>query len=85
MITRLSKLKLNDTAIIRGFMVTQDGSQSLQLDVSKRLMEMGLLVGTPITILHEAPFGSPIAIQARGSLISLRREEAEHIEVEVNS
>lgn len=46
-------------------------------ELSLRLMEMGILEGSLIEILHEAPFGKdPIAIRVRDSIIALRRHEA---------
>ena len=51
-------------------------------EMTRRLLEMGLLEGSPIEVLHEAPFGrDPIAVRVRGGLIALRREEAKWVEV----
>ena len=48
-----------------------------------RLLEMGLLEGSSVEVLHAAPFGGdPIAVRVRGSLIAIRREEANGIEVQ---
>jgi ferrous iron transport protein A len=44
-----------------------------------RLLEMGLLVGTPIELIRFAPFGDPIEIKVRGYHLSLRRHEAEMV------
>ncbi len=44
-----------------------------------RLMEMGLLVGTPIELVRFAPLGDPVEIKVRGYHLSLRRHEAEQI------
>lgn len=44
-----------------------------------RLMEMGLLVGTPVELVRFAPLGDPVEIKVRGYHLSLRRNEAEHI------
>ncbi len=50
--------------------------------VTQRLLEMGLLEGSPIEVMHEAPFGrDPIAVRVRGTLIALRRQEANLVEV----
>lgn len=46
-----------------------------------RLRELGLLPGTAIRLLRVAPLGDPIEISVRGSLLSLRKKEAELIEV----
>ena len=53
-------------------------------DLARRLLEMGMLVGARVEVLHQAPFGGdPLAIRVRGSIIALRRNEANHIEVAV--
>jgi len=50
-----------------------------------RLMEMGLLVGTPVELVRFAPLGDPVEIKVRGYHLSLRRHEAERIRVETAS
>ena len=47
-----------------------------------RLLDMGLIPKTKVTIRHIAPFGDPIEIRLRGYTLTLRREDAEKIEVE---
>jgi Fe2+ transport system protein FeoA len=42
---------------------------------------MGLVPGTRFTLVRRAPLGDPIEISLRGSLLSLRRSEAELIEI----
>lgn len=44
-----------------------------------RLMEMGLLVGTPVELVRFAPLGDPVEIKVRGYHLSLRRHDAEQI------
>jgi ferrous iron transport protein A len=44
-----------------------------------RLLEMGLLVGTPVQLVRYAPLGDPVEIKVRGYNLSLRRHEAEQI------
>jgi ferrous iron transport protein A len=44
-----------------------------------RLMEMGLLVGTPVEIVRYAPMGDPVEIKVRGYNLTLRKSEAEQI------
>ena len=44
-----------------------------------RLMEMGLLPGTPIEMVRRAPLGDPLKIRLRGYLLSLRKAEASSI------
>lgn len=44
-----------------------------------RLLEMGLLVGTPVELVRFAPLGDPVEIKVRGYHLSLRKHEAEQI------
>ena len=50
-----------------------------------RLLEMGLLVGTPVQLVRFAPLGDPVEIKVRGYNLTLRRHEAEQIFVKANS
>lgn len=47
-----------------------------------RLREMGLLPGTRVKFIRAAPLGNPLEIEVRGYRLSLRREEAEQVQVE---
>ncbi len=47
-----------------------------------RLLTMGLLPGTPVTVLYAAPLGDPMAIRVRSYQLALRRDDAARIEVE---
>jgi len=47
-----------------------------------RLMEMGLLVGTPVELIRFAPLGDPVEIKVRGYHPTLRKHEAEQILVQ---
>lgn len=44
---------------------------------------MGCLPGESILLEQIAPFGDPISVKVAGYLLSLRVDEAEHIEVEL--
>ncbi len=44
-----------------------------------RLLEMGLLVGTPVQLVRFAPLGDPLEIKIRGYHLTLRKHEAEQI------
>ena len=44
-----------------------------------RLMEMGLLIGTPVELVRFAPLGDPVEIKVRGYNLTLRKHEAEQI------
>ncbi len=46
-----------------------------------RLREMGLLPGTTVKLIRWAPLGDPLEIKVRGYHLSLRKNQADHIEV----
>ena len=49
-----------------------------------RLLEMGLLVGTPVELIRFAPMGDPVEIKIRGYNLSLRKHEAEQVMVKLH-
>jgi DtxR family Mn-dependent transcriptional regulator len=51
--------------------------------IRKRLMEMGVTSDTDFEVVRAAPLGDPIEIKIRGYHLSLRKSEAEHIEVQL--
>ena len=52
-------------------------------DFRRRLMELGLLPGTDLRKLKVAPMGDPIELELRGTRLSIRREQAKEIHVEL--
>lgn len=50
--------------------------------VKRRIMDMGITKGTEIYVRKTAPLGDPIEITVRGYELSLRKADAEMIEVE---
>lgn len=71
---KLIDLEIGQQAIIVGF--DKD-------DISLKLMEMGLIPGEKIHIEKFAPLGDPISIFVAGYNLSLRRDEAYYINVEL--
>jgi ferrous iron transport protein A len=67
----LTSLKLGAEATVRQI--------DLQPEQRGRLLEMGLLVGTPVQLVRFAPLGDPVEIKVRGYHLTLRRQEAEKI------
>lgn len=49
----------------------------------RRLVDMGLTVGTEFEVVRVAPLGDPIEIALRGYRLCVRRKETEGIEVEI--
>jgi ferrous iron transport protein A len=69
---KLSDLKPGQEAIIGEF----DSN-----DILLKLMEMGCVPGERIFLEKVAPLGDPISIKISGYSLSLRLNEAEHINV----
>jgi len=72
----LSELKLRESGKVKK--IYGEGA------LHKRLLDMGIIKGTRIKIVKVAPFGDPIDIKVRGYHLSLRKEEAAKISVEVS-
>ncbi len=71
----LDKLKVGESAIIK----TVGGEGGLRL----RLLDMGLIPKTRITLIKVAPMGDPMELYVRGYELTLRAEDARKIEVEM--
>jgi ferrous iron transport protein A len=52
-------------------------------ELGRRLRDMGLVPGTEIKIQGRAPLYDPVALRIRGATLTLRNNEADYIEVEV--
>ncbi len=50
--------------------------------IKRRIMDMGLTKGTEVHIRKVAPLGDPVEVTVRGYELSLRKADAEIIEVE---
>ena len=50
--------------------------------VKRRIMDMGITKGVSIYVIKVAPLGDPIEVTVRGYELSLRKADAEMIEVE---
>jgi Fe2+ transport system protein FeoA len=51
----------------------------------RRLLELGLLPGTCVTVKSVAPLGDPIELLVRGASLSIRKEEAATVSVRIDS
>ncbi|MBA3465063.1 MAG: ferrous iron transport protein A [Deltaproteobacteria bacterium] len=74
MVSSLAEISLGQTAKV----VAVEGSRAFR----RRLLEMGLIPGTDVTILTVAPLGDPLQIEVRGGQWSIRRAEAAQIQVQ---
>ena len=50
--------------------------------LKRRIMDMGITKGTEIYVRKVAPLGDPVEINVRGYELSIRKSEAENIQVE---
>jgi len=73
----LKSLKSGESAV-----VTKIGGAG---PVKRRIMEMGITKGTEITVRKVAPLGDPMEVNVRGYELSLRKADAELIEVEISA
>jgi Fe2+ transport system protein FeoA len=69
----LDQLKPGERGVVTGWRSEEPPS---------RLLEMGILQGTELEIVRLAPLGDPIDVRIRGYHLSLRKREAELIQVE---
>jgi ferrous iron transport protein A len=51
--------------------------------LKRRLMDMGITPGIVVEVVKVAPLGDPVELRVRGYALSVRKEEAAHIEVDV--
>lgn len=50
--------------------------------IKRRIMDMGLTKGVSVTVRKVAPLGDPVEVTVRGYELSLRKSDAEMVEVE---
>lgn len=50
--------------------------------VKRRIMDMGITKGVEVSIRKVAPLGDPIEVNVRGYELSIRKSDAEMIEIE---
>jgi ferrous iron transport protein A len=70
---RLSHLPVGATGVI--------AEVSGERSVRRRLMELGLVPGTKVSVVNVAPLGDPLELEVRGGRLSIRRVEAANIEL----
>ena len=75
MIKKLSELNVGE----RGVVVNIVGKGAL----IRRLLDMGIVRGVEIRVVRKAPLGDPIEFEIKGYYLSLRRDEASHVFIEV--
>jgi ferrous iron transport protein A len=47
-----------------------------------RLMDLGMVPGTRVEVLRSSPLGDPVVYRLRGTMVALRRPDAEVVQVQ---
>ncbi len=71
-------MTLKDTPVGKTVEVTKLTGEGA---VKRRIMDMGITKGTQVYIRKVAPLGDPIEVTVRGYELSIRKEDAEMVEV----
>lgn len=53
-------------------------------ELGRRIREMGLIPGARVTICGRAPLQDPVALRVLNTTLTLRNNEADHIQVEID-
>ena len=75
MLKRLDEFKIGETGLVK--LVNGDGR------FRRRLLDMGVTPGTIIYLRKKAPLGDPLEITLRGYELTLRKDEAQLVVLEV--
>ena len=74
MTTNLREVKVGQTCTVKK--LHGEGA------VRRRIMDMGLTKGVKVTVRKVAPLGDPIEVTVRGYELSIRKADAEMVEVQ---
>ena len=69
----LNSLKINEKAEIQDIYCAEN--------IKRRMLDLGIVKGTPIKAILKSPSGNPKAYEVRGSVIAIRSEDAENIRI----
>ncbi|MEW4561126.1 ferrous iron transport protein A [Bremerella sp. JC770] len=72
--SKLSQLAVGQEAVVASIDATNVAAV--------RLMEMGMTPGCSVKMIGSAPFGDPLEVEIRGYHLSLRKTEADLVELE---
>lgn len=71
-----------DTERFKGWSERRDHRRRRRGRLRLRLLDMGLIPKTRVRVQKVAPMGDPIQIQIRGYELTIRREDAQRIELQ---
>ena len=69
----LSQAAIGETVVVNKI----DGEKALK----RRIMDMGITKGVEVYVRKVAPLGDPIEVKVRGYELSIRKAEADKIEI----
>lgn len=72
---KLKEMKAGETGKVTGYTTTDRNYR-------QKLLQMGLIRGTEFTLVRMAPLGDPAEISIHGSSLTLRKAEADALDVE---
>lgn len=72
----LKEMQIGERGRVLGF---EEGGRAYR----RKLLSMGLTPGVEFQVLRVAPLGDPVEVKVRGSNLSLRRDEAAALRVEL--
>lgn len=75
MLTKLKEMQAGDQGRVQGF---EEGGRGYR----RQLLSMGLTPGVEFRVVRVAPLGDPVEVRVRGTSVSLRKAEAEALQVE---
>lgn len=81
-LTKLSSVKPGQMAMVISIAVAHP-SDPAEAAIKRRLLDMGVTRGTRIFVRKVAPLGDPMELHVRGYELTLRKNEAEKVEVSV--
>lgn len=71
---RLAEMQPGSSAVVSGY---REGGREYR----RKLLSFGLTAGTRITLVKAAPMGDPVEISVRGYSLTLRKSEADVLEL----
>ena len=72
----LRQMQVNQTGVI--------ASVKAEGELGRRIRDMGLVPGKEVKIQGKAPLFDPVSLRIMGFTLTLRNNEADHIQVEVD-
>ena len=72
-------MTLKELAVGRSGLITAVGGEG---NLRCRLLDMGLIPNTKVTVVKIAPMGDPMEIRLRGYELTIRMEDADKIEIQ---